>query len=115
MLENDQQAALAAAINRLVDVLERLEPLLEKLPQLEADFVNKYQAAPLLDVHPKTLDTYRKEWIEGIHWIKVGGKVLYNQQLLKDWRINRHDARAHQRAIEYWASQQPGNKSRRRS
>lgn len=114
MLENDQQATLAAAINRLVDVLERLEPHLERLQQPDSDFVNKYQAAALLDVHPKTLDAYRKEWIEGVHWVKGGGKVLYNRQILKDWLINRNDARAHQRAIEYWASQQPSNKSRRR-
>lgn len=51
---------------------------------IEFDFITKHEAAALLRCHPSTVGVHRKTqgWIEGIHFVYFGKKILYNRQLL---------------------------------
>lgn len=85
------------------------------------EFIDKHQAAKLLDCHPATLQQYRKNekigWVEGLHYVRPNGqKVLYNKPLIADWLANRHDPDAHLRAIaNYQASLLSNQKLKRRA
>ena len=54
-------------------------------------------------------------WIEGIHWVRVGSrKTLYNRELILDWIATQNNAKAHQKAIESYLSQLPSNQPLKR-
>lgn len=47
--------------------------------------------------------------IEGIHWVRINSRVLYNVQLVLDWIQNQGDPIAHQRAIDTYLGKLPSN------
>ena len=51
---------------------------------------------------------------EGIHWVKLNSRVLYNVQLVLDWIQNQGDPTAHQKAIEFYFSKLPCNNTKTR-
>jgi CHAD domain-containing protein len=70
-------------------------------------FADKKLACQRLQLSGTTLKRYRTEglWIEGIHWVRLNSRCIrYNLELLQDWLHNRHDPRAHQRAIDAYRS-----------
>ncbi|MBD2060601.1 hypothetical protein H6F88_32165 [Oculatella sp. FACHB-28] len=70
-------------------------------------FVDKQKASATLSLSGETLKRYRLqgEWIEGIHWVRINSRcVRYNLELIQDWFHNRHDPKAHMRAIEVYQS-----------
>lgn len=75
--------------------------------------IDKREAAEVLGCHWSTLGRYRRDGklIEGIHFIKVGGKFRYIKELLDDLakvglNVNSRD---HQRAIELYRRSMLGN------
>lgn len=51
---------------------------------------------------------------EGIHWIRVGNRVLYNLNLVQDWLVNHQVApEAHERAIAAYLESLPSNQARK--
>jgi hypothetical protein len=70
-------------------------------------FVGKREASQRLRLSNSTMKRYRTDgrWIQGIHWVRLNSRCIrYNLELLQDWLHNRHDPRAHQRAIEAYQS-----------
>lgn len=51
---------------------------------IEFDFVKIEDAAKIMCCHPETINSSRKNkgWLEGIHYVRLGKKILYNRQLL---------------------------------
>jgi hypothetical protein len=79
-------------------------------------FVSKHEIKQLLGVCDRTLERYRKNhWHEGIHYVKPVQKILYNRPLIEDWMVNRHDWRAHDRAIEAFQDSLLSNQKRKRA
>ena len=78
-------------------------------------FVSKQQASKCLDLSSETLKKYRLQgdWIEGIHWVRINSCcVRYNLELIQDWFHNRHDPKAHWRAIDVYQSSLLSNQKR---
>lgn len=46
-------------------------------------------------------------------WIKINGRILYNEALLTDWFINQTNPHAHQQAIQAFLESLPSNKPRK--
>ncbi len=82
-------------------------------------WLDKHKTAALLNCHPNSLPRYRCRpaygWIEGCHWTRLGGKILYNRELLLDWLANRNDLDAHLRAIETFQSTLLSNQRRKKA
>lgn len=85
---------------------------------IEFDFITKHEAAALLRCHPKTVEIYRKEqqWIEGIHFVYFGGKILYNRQLLLNLIQCGGEVMSmeHQNAIAFYLANRLDNQPARR-
>ena len=96
--------AAQADQERLVAALEHHNELFQQWKDGEklSDRIDKHEAAELLKVHPGSLQRYRKQWIEGIHYFP-GPKITYSRLMLMDWQANRYDPAAHQRTIELFA------------
>lgn len=104
---------LAAALDRLASVLERIEDKLDaQLPETGS----KSDAAKLLSCSVKTLERRIEadELNEGVHYWHEGGKMVFDLPLLRDWQRNRHNPAAHQRAIEVRRQQLPSQQKRRK-
>jgi len=82
---------------------------------IEFDFVDKAEAARIFSCHPKTVEKYRKEqaWIEKIHFVAFGGKILYNRQLLLNLVQCGGEVMSeeHQRAIAFYLANRLDNQS----
>lgn len=104
---------LAAALDRLASVLERIE---EKLDAQLPETGSKRDAAQLLGISPRTLERRidDAELQAGIHYWYEGGKLIFDLPLLRDWQRNRNNPTAHQRAIEARRQQLPSAKKKRR-
>jgi MarR-like DNA-binding transcriptional regulator SgrR of sgrS sRNA len=46
-------------------------------------FLTKAETAEIFRCSTRTIDRWRKEWIEGIHWIRVNKRVLFNERLMQ--------------------------------
>jgi predicted site-specific integrase-resolvase len=76
-------------------------------------FADKKLACQRLQLSGTTLKRYRTEglWIEGIHWVRLNSRCIrYNLDLIQDWLQNRHDPKAHQRAIQVYQSRLLSNR-----
>lgn len=102
---------LAAALDRLASVLERIE---EKLDGQPTDTGTVDDACRLLKIAPRTLQRRLKHWTEGSHYWYEGNKLVFDLELLKDWQRNRKDPSAHQRAIEVRRQQLPSSVKKKR-
>ena len=102
---------IAKAIERNAVAAERIAIALEdrELPETG----NKQQAAAVLGISLRTLERYQSQWIEGVHYTYEGTKPTYNLALLRDWKANRNNKRAHQRAIEIWQRNLLSNQKKR--
>ena len=101
-------ALLRATAERLNSIESRIEP--------QKQWLTKHDAATLLNISTTTLAEWRQQiqwedgsfpWQRGIHYVQQPGKsgqFEYNRILLEDWRLNRQDWKAHQRAIDAWVS-----------
>ncbi len=88
---------LAAAIERLANVLERLEQKLDaQLPETGT----KRDAARMLGVSVKTLERRISELTPEVHYWHEGRKLVFDLELLRDWQRNHNNPAIHQRAIE---------------
>ncbi|HEY9738254.1 MAG TPA: hypothetical protein V6D06_18305, partial [Trichocoleus sp.] len=105
---NDRLDEVTAQQAQLMRQIERLAP---ELPE----WLDKHQATDHFGWSVSTLRRWRQReewadgsvaWAEGIHWREEPGGVRYCRPLLEDWRLNRYDAAAHQRAISEWAKAQ---------
>ncbi|HIK29900.1 MAG TPA: helix-turn-helix domain-containing protein [Oscillatoriales cyanobacterium M59_W2019_021] len=47
-------------------------------------FITKQETADIFRCSTRTLDRWRKDWIEGIHWIRLNKRVLFNQPLMEN-------------------------------
>ncbi|NKB18115.1 MAG: hypothetical protein HC770_08620 [Pseudanabaena sp. CRU_2_10] len=80
-------------------------------------FVDKYTAAKITGLSAETLKKPRLSGNlkEGIHFVKLNSRIIrYNDELLQDWMQNRHDERAHQRAIEIYQASLLSNRKKKR-
>ncbi|WP_246564751.1 hypothetical protein [Leptothoe spongobia] len=102
---------IANAIERNAVATERIASVLEERELPETG--NKQQAATVLGVSLRTLERYQGQWIEGIHYTYEGTKPTYNLALLRDWKANRNNKKAHQRAIEIWQRNLLSNQKKR--
>lgn len=50
---------------------------------------------------------------EGVHWSRVGGKILFHLPLLRDWLAHQGDPAAHDRAIQNFLATLPSNQRKR--
>ncbi len=116
-----------AILQQAIALLQRTESLLDELnakldrlqsPSVTPEWVDKHDAAKIVCKHWKTLDRWRvspnSTLIDGIHWQHDGGEVVYHAELLKDWYRHRGDPVAHQRAIDGFLANLPGNQPKRR-
>ncbi len=79
-------------------------------------FVDKHTAAKITGLSSETLKRERLAGSlkEGIHYVKLNSRTIrYNGDLLHDWMQNRHDERAHQRAIEIYQASLLSNRKRK--
>jgi hypothetical protein len=68
-----------------------------------------------LGLSSRTLQSLRREGslIQGIHYSEVNSRlIVYNLPLMIDWVANRHDPKAHMRAIELFQRSLLSNKTR---
>lgn len=81
---------------------------------MEFDLVSRCEIARLLRLSPGTIKVYqRKNWLEGVHFIRINSRVTrFNLQLIEDWLHNINDGQAHQRAIEAYQSTRLSNRRR---
>jgi hypothetical protein len=105
---------LAAALERLASVLERIEEKLDA--QATPETGSKQEAARVLGISPRTLERRidDQELQPNVHYWHEGGKIVFDLPLLRDWQRNRHNPIAHQRAIEVRRQQLPSAKKKRR-
>lgn len=84
---------------------------------LEFRFVDKHEALKILPLSESSLYRLRKdgELIEGIHWQRLGKKVVYNAILIQDYVANKHDPDAHIAAIEEYQRSLLSNQPKKRS
>ncbi|NEQ52678.1 MAG: hypothetical protein F6K11_21500 [Leptolyngbya sp. SIO3F4] len=71
-------------------------------------FVSKRKITECLNLSGSTLKNYRLngEWIEGLHWVRLNSRCIrYNLELIQDWLHNRHNPKAHMRAIKIYQEQ----------
>lgn len=52
--------------------------------------------------------------IEGVYWVRLNSRVLYNVQLVLDWIQNQGDPRTHQKAIQNYLAHLPSNQAKTR-
>lgn len=82
------------------------------------EWIDKHEAARIINTHWKTLEKWRKDpekgFSEGIHYQYVGGKFLWNEVLLRDWLAHRHDPASHLAAIEQYQSTLAVNQPKRK-
>ncbi len=107
-------------------ILDRLISIESCLNATSKTWLKKSEAATLLNISTTTLAEWRQQnqwgdgsfpWQRGVHYVQQPGKsgqFEYNRFLLEDWRLNRQDWRAHQRAIDWWVSMLPCNQSQSR-
>ncbi|MEM9152634.1 MAG: hypothetical protein AAGB19_19550 [Cyanobacteria bacterium P01_F01_bin.3] len=99
-----------AALQRLADAQERIAQALEGQTPETGD---KEAAAALLNVSTKTVERRQHEdWIEGVHYSYQKGRPLYNLRMIRDWRDNRSNPVAHQRAIREYRRALPSGQKR---
>lgn len=55
---------------------------------------------------------FKNALVEGIHWIRLNSRILYNVDLVLDWVQNQGDPIAHQRAIKTYLAKLPSNKTK---
>lgn len=101
---------IAKSLERQAVAQERIASALEEqqLPEVG----DRAAAAALLGVSPRTVSNLHSDWVEGIHFNRVGKRISYNLVLLRDWKVNKGTP-AHQRAIERWCKQLPSNHKKR--
>lgn len=105
---------LAAALDRLASVLERIEDKLDaQLPETGS----KRDAAQILSISTKTLERRIEDGDLqlGVHYWYEGSKMIFDLPLLRDWQRNRNNPTAHQRAIEVRRQQLPSAQKKRQS
>lgn len=93
----DQDAALAAALQQLARVLERIE---QKLDATLPETGSKQEAARILGISSRTLERRLSNLQKGVHFWQEGGKLVFDLELIRDWQRNHGNSSAHQRAIE---------------
>ena len=96
----DALVAIATALERQAVAQERIASALESQQQPETG--DKALAAQVLGVSKRQVERYQGEWIQGIHYTYEGKRPTYNLALLRDWKVNRDNPMAHQRAIKNW-------------
>ena len=67
-------------------------------------FLTTDETCDLLRCKPDALKGLRKDWIEGVHYIRRGkgptAPILYVQDMIIDWLINQKAPETHQAGIE---------------
>ena len=48
-----------------------------------------------------------------VRTFRKGRRVTYNLALLRDWQVNKHDWKSHQKAIENWQKGLLSNRKKR--
>jgi hypothetical protein len=100
---------LILAIQALTKATQALEKILTSTLAQDSETLSSAQAARVLNCSKRTLETYRKNWIEGVHYFRKAKGYCYNRVLLEDWLKNQFDPNAHQIVIESWLRSQPSN------
>ena len=111
--------------NRLIDTLMLMAHAMERQAMAQERIVSAMEgqqlpekgdqraAAAVLGVSARTVARHHEQWIEGVHYIREGRRVVYNLALLRDWQVNKHDLHAHQRAILTWQKGLLSNRKKR--
>ena len=109
----EMRAAVELAIAPLC---RRIEALTQKVSELEQklegesqpDIVGQQRACELLDCSDRTLQRWRSDWMEGVHWWKAAGsdRPLYNLPLIRDGQRQGFDSPAHLMECRQWAKAQ---------
>ena len=78
-------------------------------------YLSKREMAKLLGVRPDTLKEYRKNMIEGVHFIRPNSRVVrYNPELVSHWFANRQNPKIHQSVIDQYLASLPENQPKKR-
>lgn len=84
----------------------------------EFNFVSTKEIAEIIRCHPKSVDLFRSQqkWIEGIHYVRYGRRILYNVELIKDLIQcgGNVESADHLNAIAYYNDSRLGNKRRKK-
>ncbi|MEL6229580.1 MAG: helix-turn-helix domain-containing protein [Cyanobacteria bacterium J06627_3] len=107
----DALVRIAEAVERQAAATERVALAIEDKELPESGDIN--QAAKILGVSPRTVERYRDEWIQDIHYTRQGSRITYNLALLRDWKSNKENPTAHERAIKVWQRSLLSNQKRR--
>jgi len=78
------------------------------------DFLTEEEAANRYKRSPRKLQQWRQSQrlVEGIHYIKVDGGILYIPEMMRDRLLNWNDEEAHLRAIKNWRAMQLSHRRR---
>jgi hypothetical protein len=82
-----------------------------------SDFLSSSEVRQMLGgISQKSLDRWRvKHWIEGIHFVQPGHRVLFIKPMMLDWMLNgKANPLAHIRAQEAWLAQHQHQPTRKR-
>jgi hypothetical protein len=69
---------------------------------MDITLISTKEAAKLLNLHPNSLPRFREQngWLLNAHYVKVGRKTLYVQELLLHWLVNQDNLALHQQVVE---------------
>ncbi|MEB3357242.1 MAG: hypothetical protein VKK04_10985 [Synechococcales bacterium] len=69
---------------------------------MDITLISTKAAAELLNLHPNSLPRFREQhgWLANVHYVKVGRKTLYVQELLLHWLVNQDNLNLHWQVVE---------------
>ena len=69
---------------------------------MDITLISTQEAAKLLNLHPNSLPRFREQhgWLRNAHYVKVGRKTLYVQELLLHWLVNQDNPALHWQVVE---------------
>lgn len=85
---------------------------------MQVNLLTTDEACDLLRCKPDTLKGLRRDWIQGVHYVRRGkgptAPILYIREMILDWVVNQDAPETHQVAIENFRRSLPSGKKRRR-
>jgi len=79
------------------------------------ELIDIRQMATALAMSPTTIRKYKREMIEGVHFVKPNSRLVrYRKELVLDFFQNYNDPIAHQAAIDQFLASQPSNQPKKR-
>ena len=104
---------LLAEIRHLASRIDDLEALLIEQQADAPEDSSQQDAARLLGKSPRTLQRWRADFIQGVHWWLSGHSPRYNVRLIKHGDRHGFNSPAHLKACRDWQAQQTQQHRRR--